>query len=472
VFPEAIRVLEFIDGLILRLLPAVAVWLLLSGLDDLFIDALALRQWLNRGPARPMKPRRERRIAIFVPAWDESAVLGDMLRHNFATIDYSNYVIFAGAYPNDPRTLDLLREHAPHEPRLRVAVVPHDGPTSKADCLNWIYQHMLIDERRFETHYSGIVVHDAEDAIDPRSLSAINAHLDRYDMVQVPVLPVATGPFEWTHGIYLDDFAESQTKDLPARVASGGFLPSCGVGTALSRRAVEALAQGRANQVFDPAALTEDYEIGHTIHALGFRQIILPADGLAAGDLTRPLATREYFPRRRRAAVRQRTRWITGIALQGWQRNGWGRSAREAYWFWRDRKGLLGNPASLAANLIFAYGLATLACAKFGGTDWGLARASSVLIWPGVAFQIVRLAVRASCSARVYGWKFASMVWPRTVWGNFINCAATVSAVRRFAVSWWTGEPLIWLKTDHAFPTAAALETATANRKTRAAEAG
>jgi len=467
VFSEAGRVFELIDALILRLLPALAVGLLVSGLDDWFADALALRHWLNRRPPRPATPRRERRIAIFVPAWDESAVLGDMLRHNFAAIEYSNYVVFAGAYPNDPKTLDLLCELAASEPRLRVAVVPHDGPTSKADCLNWIYQHMLIDESRFETHYACAVVHDAEDAIDPRSLSAINAHLDRYDMVQVPVLPVATGAFDWTHGVYLDDFAESQTKDLPARVAAGGFLPSCGVGTALSRRAIEALARDRTNQVFDPAALTEDYEIGRTVHALGFRQIILDA-----GDFSRPLATREYFPRRRRAAVRQRTRWITGIALQGWQRNGWGRGARQAYWFWRDRKGLIGNPLSLLANLVFAYGLATFVSTKIAGGEWGLARASSILIWPGVAFQVVRLAVRASCSARVYGWRFASMVWPRTIWGNFINCQATVSAVRRFLVSLWTGEPLVWLKTDHAFPTAAALESSTAGRKTRAAEAG
>src|SRR6202035_5577453 len=71
------------------------------------------------------------------------------------------------------------------------------------------------------------------------------------------------------------------------------------------------------------------------------------------------VVTREVFSSTWNAALRQRTRWITGIALQGWQRFGWSGSPREIYWLWRDRKGLVSNPLSLAANLVFVYGLAT-----------------------------------------------------------------------------------------------------------------
>ena len=68
------------------------------------------------------------------------------------------------------------------------------------------------------------------------------------------------------------------------------------------------------------------------------------------------MATREYFPRRLRPAISQRTRWVTGIVLQSWQRHGWRAPWSQLYWFWRDRKGLVGNLLSPAANLFFLYG--------------------------------------------------------------------------------------------------------------------
>ena len=81
---------------------------------------------------------------------------------------------------------------------------------------------------------------------------------------------------------------------------------------------------------------------------LGYRQVFVPVRTGAAG----PMATREYFPRRFGAAISQRTRWVTGIALQSWQRHGWSAPWPQLYWFWRDRKGLVGNLLSPAANLV------------------------------------------------------------------------------------------------------------------------
>ena len=71
------------------------------------------------------------------------------------------------------------------------------------------------------------------------------------------------------------------------------------------------------------------------------------------------MATREYFPRRFRPAISQRTRWVTGIALQSWERHGWNAPWPQLYWFWRDRKGLVGNLLSPVANLFFLYGTAS-----------------------------------------------------------------------------------------------------------------
>ena len=105
---------------------------------------------------------------------------------------------------------------------------------------------------------------------------------------------------EWTHGLYCDEFAEYQRKDIPVRQHLGGFLPSNGVGTGFDRDALERLAAERNGRPFDPACLTEDYETGYMLHTLGYRQIFLPVRIGAAG----PQATREFFPRRARRRSR------------------------------------------------------------------------------------------------------------------------------------------------------------------------
>ena len=43
-------------------------------------------------------------FAMFVPAWDESAVIASMLRATVSRLDYDNYRIFVGHYRNDPAT--------------------------------------------------------------------------------------------------------------------------------------------------------------------------------------------------------------------------------------------------------------------------------------------------------------------------------------------------------------------------------
>ncbi len=66
---------------------------------------------------------------------------------NLAAIRYSNYDFFVGAYPNDQPTVDAVLQAAARFPKVHLALCPHAGPTSKGDCLNWIYQHMLAFER-------------------------------------------------------------------------------------------------------------------------------------------------------------------------------------------------------------------------------------------------------------------------------------------------------------------------------------
>jgi adsorption protein B len=155
------------------------------------------------------------------------------------------------------------------------------------------------------------------------------------------------------------------------------------------------------------------------LHELGYAQVFVPLHVDPRG----PVATREYFPRRLRASISQRTRWVTGIALQGWLHHGWPR--RQAFWFWRDRKGLLGNPASLLANLIFLYGTGTWIFGLAMESPWGLAGQSSVLA-PTAVLGVALALSRAACSASIYGWKFAALSPLRSFLGNWLNSVASL----------------------------------------------
>jgi len=440
------------------LFPAALV-ILLSGLDDMALNVLCFWSWVRTrtalGKQTAYCQRPEKRIAVFVPLWREHRVIGGMVDHNVSAIDYDNYHFFIGAYPNDEPTLDAVRLLESRFSQVHLAVCPHDGPTSKADCLNWIYQRMLL----FEEHYGGefeiVITHDAEDLIHPESFSVTNAYADDFEMIQIPVLPLPTPFRNILHGMYCDEFAEWQIKDMPARQMMGSFIPSNGVGTGYTRGALEKLASTEHNLIFDPACLTEDYENGLRLHKLGCRQIFVPI----ARRQRSIVATREFFPQTARSSIRQRTRWVTGIVLQSWERHGWHGGFAEAYWFWRDRKGLFGHPISLLSNLLFAYGLLTWLLAKFTGSPWGLVQHAMhpALLMATLVIQIIQTCVRMVCVGWLYGKWFALGVPLRTLCANWINTVATVKAVSVYFRARIRHEPLVWLKTEHAYPSRNAL---------------
>jgi adsorption protein B len=121
---------------------------LVSGLDDLAIDLAWLYAWVaerltvsrrdaGRLPETPTRP-----IAILVPLWHEHEVIARMLEHNLAALRYPSYHFFAGVYANDASTEEAVASVSERFANVHLAICPHDGPTSKADCLNWIYQNI------------------------------------------------------------------------------------------------------------------------------------------------------------------------------------------------------------------------------------------------------------------------------------------------------------------------------------------
>ena len=450
-----------LDHGVASLLAPLAFWALCNGLDDLVVDTAAvigyLRRISGRSAAHRLPSEEEldaapiRRTAVFIALWKEHRVIRKMIENNAAKLHYPLVEFFAGAYPNDAPTVAAIRDAMKRFPNVHLSICPHDGPTSKADCLNWIYQAMLLHEEEHGSRFDMILTHDAEDLMDPDGLRWINYYAQWYDMVQIPVLALPTPLAEMAHGVYCDDFAEFQFKDAPARELLGGFIPSNGVGTGFSRASLDKLAEAHANRVFDPACLTEDYENGWRIHRMGMKQKFVPIHFRYG----RAMATREYFPRTFAAAVRQRTRWITGIALQSWEFHSAKDTLRQVYWFWRDRKSLVGNLIAPLSNILFLYGLSTWVWSGIAHKPWGLARELSPLLpvyIAGLCLQVLHTSVRTACSARVYGWRFAWAVPLRSLVGNWINCFATSQAIRNYADAKMHGQPLCWAKTEHAYP--------------------
>ncbi len=450
------------------LLAALALWVLLSGIDDLFIDLACLygciRRRFSTHPLDRFPSEEEldaappRRMAVFVAAWREHKVIQKMIDNNAGRLRYPHFDFFVGVYPNDALTIAAVEEAARRYPNVHLSRTPHDGPTSKADNLNWIYQNMLVYEEQRGVRFDMVLTHDAEDLIDPDALRWINYYGQWNDMVQIPVLALGTAFSKLAHGVYCDEFAEFQFKDMPTRQLLGGFIPSTGVGTGFSRRSLEKMAEAYSNRIFEPVSLTEDYESGFRVRRLGLSQTFIPI----AVRHGRPIATREYFPLTFSEAVRQRTRWVMGITLQSWEFHTADETFRHLYWFWRDRKALVGNLMTPLANLLFLFGFFTWVWSRATHGEWLLAREMSRfygICVTGLAIQALQMSIRAGCSARIYGWRFACGVPVRVIAANAINCVATARAIWIYTGAKLHGHPLRWVKTEHAYPSRAALLT-------------
>ncbi|KAK45523.1 bacteriophage N4 adsorption protein B [Caballeronia jiangsuensis] len=460
----------------------VAAIILLSSLDDLFIDIWywTRKLWRRVTVERRYAPltveqlyaREEQPIAIMVPAWQEDDVIAAMIADLVRVLDYRAYTVFVGTYQNDAATIAEVERMRHRYKHLHRVEVPHDGPTCKADCLNWLVQAILHHEFEAGMEFAGIVMHDSEDVLHPVELKFFNYLLPRKDMIQLPVASLERHWFELVAGTYMDEFAEWHAKDLVVRESLAGAVPSAGVGTCFSRRAILTLVEETEQQPFNTESLTEDYDIGTRITRLGMQSIfpLFPVEfttrrkgwfGLGPEreiKLTMPLCVREFFPDTFRTAYRQRARWTLGIGLQGWALTGWSGSLANRYLLMRDRKGVV-----TAFVGMFAYLLAVQFMLFATASYFGLARdffpspfidsawLQALLAANSVAL-VLRVTQRIIFTTRLYGWEHGVLSVPRMVISNIINFMAVARAWRLFIVHMVTGRRLAWDKTMHDFP--------------------
>ncbi|MEA3001204.1 MAG: hypothetical protein QOK17_3037 [Sphingomonadales bacterium] len=426
---------------------------LVLGASDLAIDLIwAMLRFTPRSEAGgvPSADQAKRRLALFVPAWDEAAVIGAMLRATLAAYEPTDFRLYLGCYPNDPATRAAATALA--DPRVRIVIGGREGPTTKADCLNTLWRALGADEAAGPWRADSIVLHDAEDVAHPGEAALFLHQLGSADLVQLPVLPLLDPGSRLVAGHYADEFAEAHGKELVVRQWLGASLPSAGVGCAFSRRSLDALAAAGGGLPFDAASLTEDYELGLRIAEGGGRAEFMRVRH-ADGSL---VATREYFPATLAAAVRQKSRWMAGIALCGWDRLGWRGGFAERWMRLRDRQGLLAALLLFSGYASVALWLVLKAHEGLGGAAPApLPPALSLLLRINLALLLWRLAVRSAFTAAAYGPVEGLRSVPRALVGNAVTMLAAAAALARYRTLRRTGRPA-WDKTEHRFPAEAA----------------
>ena len=432
------------------------VGFLLFAINDLLVDfiyfarriwrALAVYSRYPRAFASELPESPEPGlIAILVPAWDEASVIASMLRATLARLDYPNYRIFVGHYRNDPATAAAIA--SVDDPRIDAVLVEADGPTTKADCLNHLYDALIEYETAAGRSAKAVVLHDAEDVVHPLELKIFDRLIDRAAVIQLPVLPLPDRNSRWISGHYCDEFAEAHIKELVVREAVGAAIPLAGVGCAIARTPLARLAAMHEGKPFAGRSMTEDYEVGLRIGGLGLKTMFvrIPARAGERGVV----ASRGHFPATLGNAVRQKARWLGGIALAGWDRLGWGGGLGERWMRMRDRRGPIAALLLLAAytaallwsQIWLAEALGAPIHARLDPTLITLLTINGwLLAW--------RVLMRAGFTTSAYGWREGLLSVPRLVVGNVIAMLAAARAVSLHL----GGGASRWEKTRHIFP--------------------
>ena len=436
------------------------IWFLLGALDDIAVDLLWVARRWSLALRRETPPRHLDQlcaplgpglIAVFLPLWDEGAVVGRMLEACRKRWNGRDYHIFAGVYPNDPATRLAVAGAARRDPNVEIVTTSDPGPTTKADCLNQLWGALVTFEARRGRTVKAVVLHDAEDLVHADELDLFDRLIEDFELVQLPVRAVPVPGSPLVSGHYRDEFIEAHDKQLVVRSWLGAGLPSAGVGCAFSRPMLEAIAAREGGLPFCAESLTEDYELGLKVRELEGRQTIVHL----AGRDSSLICTLSCFPDKFIDSARQKARWLTGIALAGWDRLGWTACPVECWMRLRDRRSVF---AAFLVLLAYVTGTLTLILwlgplLQTGYRPRGLSATENWLVTLTMIAFLWRMMVRTAMVWRAFGWREACWSPWRLIWGNLIGIVAATRAIWQY-VGYCFGSRLSWDKTSHYFPEA------------------
>lgn len=437
-------------------------WILVGGLDDFLVDMIwavrtgwrRIMRYRHQPPMRADElppPHISGPLAIFIPVWQEAAVIGKML----VQCDQSwrdceiEYRIYIGCYGNDPDSIRAVIAATSSCQSTRLVLCENEGPTTKADCLNRLWRAMTCDELAGGYKAKAVILHDAEDSVHPLELRVYDYLIERAAAVQLPVIPIAVPGSAWVSGHYCDEFAEAHGKTLVVREAVGAAVPLAGVGCAIERNQLGRIAIGKAGNPFDAGSLTEDYELGLELGTDG-KKVIFARMFDGGGEL---VGTRACFPETFDASARQKARWMTGIALAGWDRLGWKGGFCESWMRLRDRKAVF---AAIILTTAYLCIILTVILMGLGYAGVYSAPQSSETVGTVLFLTLVmllwRIIIRFAFVWWMHGPKQALRSVPRGVIANIIAIAAARRACWTY-VKLIFGGTLRWDKTSHShFP--------------------
>ncbi len=291
--------------------------------DELVFDLTYLLRYrrLTNHALTPeeLEADKPKRIAVFLPTWQDSENIGPMLR---ATLGYTNYSplhldFFVGVYPNDRETLEAVEALSQEFVNVHIVVNEQPGPTSRGQLLNFMYGYLERFERNNRLEFEIVALHSADDVIHPYTFKLYSTLLRKYPAVQLPVLSLPSQGNFWKrllNGAYAADVAEEQLRYLPVREALGFFVPCTSSGFALRRALLPEMAsdghifsQQPGATDFDPALRL--WRIGQPVH-----YHLQPIWRMDENGQTRREVVSVKQPLGARNAIRQtRGFWILGL---------------------------------------------------------------------------------------------------------------------------------------------------------------
>jgi adsorption protein B len=147
--------------------------------------------------------------------------------------------------------------------------------------------------------------------------------------------------------------------------------------------------------------------------------------------------------------VRQKARWLGGIALSGWDRLGWSGGLGERWMRMRDRRGPLAALLLLSAySAALLWSQLWLAEALGAPVQARMDPVLSAILLINACLLAWRIVMRAGFTASAYGWREGLRSVPRLIVGNVIAMLAAARAVSLHL----GGGARRWDKTRHIFP--------------------
>ncbi len=439
------------DGLYITCLAIAGLLIFVSSLDDLLIDiliALKLKSpRIKPLPALKHNDKTKPKIAIFVANWHEADVLGRMVEGNLANLSYRPLKFVLGVYPNDTDTRRVAEEVAKKHPELiEVVVNRRDGPTSKGQMLNEMFAR-VFEDREYAPDL--VVMHDSEDMISPRSFDVYAHHAKDSALIQIPVFSLDSRRRSLVGATYMEEFAERHTREMLLRSHLGAFVPSAGVGTGLRKDLIVHLLNLRG-YVLQSGSVTEDYILGADAHDAGFKTTF--AAHSDPSHTNEPIiATLEYFPKDLWASIKQKTRWVYGIAFESLFQQGWSERGWDRFFQYRDRKGSIANLLPVLSLAVLITGL--ILQPDFSQMSPWIATLLFFVLAANTANIFLRIFFRARSFREVYGTHNIIGLLLRWPVAFFVNAAAVTRAWRMFFVeSKFATRPVTWSKTTHEVP--------------------